>query len=341
MTTVNWEHLNQFGPWTIAPWRDQSNVVGDEESNSGRAEALRDLLFESISNWCKQTGKPPSSLKVIDIAAYDGWLLNQVKREFNVSLIVGIEPRVKNINKGIAIREALGIADDIHYICSTIQNYKPQEMFDVVLCTGLLYHVESLQDIFGKITSLTNGLLFLESRVTSKTFDKAAAQEDIEANDLAYKVGFTNLIGSSMSKFETSYSDGSSYSNTIVTIPSIDLLRMYLRINGFTNIEILADQIRLDSMMKRKEKKLKGAVISATRNSADSFLSNTSNFAIPLEKMAINVVLSGQTCNTLRGYLEGNASIKTLMLTQAFKSRNLNNNLVKVLYLKLFGAQGP
>ena len=83
-----------------------------------------------------------------------------------------------------------------------------------------------------------------------------------ELVDLPYKLGDTS-IGMSTHKFETGYSDGSSFSETVVSLPTPEAIIMYLENAGFSKIQVELEPNIFRAKLLRKDRPLDGVCVSA------------------------------------------------------------------------------
>jgi hypothetical protein len=108
------------------------------------------------------------------------------------------------------------------------------QKFDIVICTGVLYHVTSIPDFLQQLSSITLRAIYLESRVINlKVSQKIKNQITLDNTSS----DFLNDVHLHAIKGETNYGGGSTYHNTIVSIPTVDSVRYILKYNGFKHIE--------------------------------------------------------------------------------------------------------
>ena len=223
--SIDWKKINTYGPYSMAVWKNLDGVsIGNQESMDGRAELMHETLRKSIvSNF---SFDELSNLTILDVGCHDGWLLSQLSN-LPFKAMTGIEPRAKNVKKGEVVREELGISNNIEFLVGDLDSLNGRK-FDIVVCTGVLYHVESIADFLKQLESICQRFLFIESR----TIDSKLVTEELirqsEIVDLPYK--FDQLpVGLSMHKFESTFSDGSSHKDIVVSLPTPETLMMYLR----------------------------------------------------------------------------------------------------------------
>jgi SAM-dependent methyltransferase len=115
------------------------------------------------------TGKPLSQLRVLDLACLEG----QYTAEFALhgARSVGIEIRGANLNKARFLKDQLGI-DSVEFFQDDVRNLSEAKYgrFDVVLCAGLLYHLDSpaVFELIDQISAVCDRLAIFETFVSLK-----------------------------------------------------------------------------------------------------------------------------------------------------------------------------
>lgn len=234
------ELINAHGPYNHGVWSGKGVTITAEEGLSGRAEMLLNEIRSSIGTHYGNT--PLSSLTVLDVGCYDGWVLHHLSA-LPFKRLVGVEPRTKNIDKGRMIRHALGIDSRCDFIqggIDTLGDVLNGETFDIVICTGLLHHLASPSDGLAKLRPVCRGLLFVETICLPATRTEARLERMLELKDIVYFFG-SKRYGLTAQKLETAYYDGSAAGFSVVGIPSIDTLLMSLEVVGFTDARVVVD----------------------------------------------------------------------------------------------------
>lgn len=240
------ELINAHGPYNHAVWTSQGYTISNEERLSGRVELLVKKIRECILKHF--TMGEIKKLSILDVGCYDGWILQQLS-DLPFSEIVGVEPRESNIIKAKMIRKLLNIKSKIKFKIGDINSLSNQK-FDIVICTGLLHHVESISSAIHNLRSVCNKMLFIETvNLSSKHITKSFKKE-IEMKDIVY-FNKNKICGLTGQKFESSYYDGSTNKLKVVSIPSIESILMYLNIEGFKSIQIVIDPRYYNSIMKK------------------------------------------------------------------------------------------
>lgn len=248
------ELINAYGPYNHAVWASQGLTVSNEERLSGRVELLAKEIRECILRHF--TMDEIEKLSILDVGCYDGWILQELS-DLPFSKMVGIEPRERNIIKGRMIRKFLDIDSNVEFKTGDI-NSLGNEKFDIVICTGVLHHVESIPSAIHNLCSTCNKMLFIETISLSSKYITKSFKKEIEMKDIVYfyKDKRCGLTGQ---KFESSYYDGSVNKIKAVSILSVESLLMYLNIEGFNDIQIVIDPKAYKRIM-RKRGRLANAV---------------------------------------------------------------------------------
>ncbi len=140
--------IAEYGPWTAhnihlggSLYTIKDQIVGDEIKLQG--------VIQMISDVC---GEPFSRFRILDLGCLEGlYALELAKRGARV---VAVDGRKGNIEKTRFAKEALSLdnleirLDDVRNLC--FANYG---QFDVVLCLGLLYHLDA-PDVFSFVKSI-------------------------------------------------------------------------------------------------------------------------------------------------------------------------------------------
>jgi len=256
------EVLNAHGPYSMAVWTSGDMQIGNEEGLKGRSAFFTKRIRETILK--NFTIDEIKTFSILDIGCNDGWVLHELS-DLTFAKMVGIEPREKNIVKGQKVREILNIPSRVEYKIGDVDTLG-DEIFDIVICAGVLYHVESIPNALRRIRKVCRKMLFIESRCISSKYVTTKLKHEIEMRDVVYRYK-DKMCGLTAQKFETSYNDGSAKEFCIVNIPTVESLIMYLDILGFENIEVVADPKSYRTAVWKNKRPLNGVCIVAFLNS--------------------------------------------------------------------------
>lgn len=261
LTASELEELNAHGPYSMAVWSAGGVSVGNEEGLKGRSAYFIRLIRQAILETFSPEELP--GLSILDVGCNDGWVLHQLS-DLPFARLVGVEPREKNIRKGQVVRRILNLENRVEYRCGDVESLDG-EQFDIVICAGVLYHVESIPHAVRQLRKCCRRLLFIESRCMSSRFITRSLRDHIEMRDLVYQFA-QPICGLTAQKFESAYHDGSARETTVVNIPTTESLLMYLEISGFCDLKVVADTDTYRASVWRNRRPLDGVCISASVN---------------------------------------------------------------------------
>ena len=261
------ELINAYGPYNHSVWTYQGLRISNEERLSGRVELIAKNIRECILKYF--TIAEIEKMSIVDVGCYDGWILQELN-DLPFSEIVGIEPRESNITKAKTIRGLLNIKSKIKFEIGDIDSLGNQN-FDIVICTGVFHHLDSISSAIHKLRSICNKMLFIETSCLSSKHITKSFKKEIEMKDITY-FNRTKICGLTGQKFESSYYDGSTNKLGVVSVPSIESLFMYLEIEGFNNIQILIDSKSYNPILKKRGRLANGIAICALVGKAENVL---------------------------------------------------------------------
>ncbi len=108
--------------------------------------------------------KTRSCKTAIDLACHQGYFTLELEKHVNE--VVGIDRFADSIDKAKYIHNLLGDGRST-FINSTIEEYN--NTADLVLCYGLLYHIENPIEIFRKLSAMSTRYCIIETQVASSS----------------------------------------------------------------------------------------------------------------------------------------------------------------------------
>ena len=258
------ELINAYGPYAHANWTSHGLNISNEEWLTGRGAFLADRIRESILK--RFTLNEIRTFSIVDVGCYDGWILHQLS-DLPFSRMVGVEPREKNIIKGQKVREILNIQSRVEFKVGDIESLG-DEMYDIVICTGVLHHLESTPIALRRLRSVCRKMLFIDTVCLSSRYITRALKKEIDMKDVVYQYK-DKLCGFTGHKWETSYYDGSTSKFCVVSVPTVESLTMYLDTLGFEDIEIVVDPKSYRSPVWKNKRSMKGVCICAIPGSGE------------------------------------------------------------------------
>lgn len=111
-----------------------------------------------------------AATNAIDLACSEGWFAHRLL-EWGADTVTGVDIRAENIHRANLVRERIGIdhqrlhlrrADVFELDAATVGT------FDVVLCFGLIYHLENPIGALRIARALTRGVCLVETQLTQQ-----------------------------------------------------------------------------------------------------------------------------------------------------------------------------
>jgi 2-polyprenyl-3-methyl-5-hydroxy-6-metoxy-1,4-benzoquinol methylase len=170
------EVINKYGPWTAHNIHLQDdlytigpNIVGDEIRLKRITQCVFDLLGGSVKN-----------ARVLDLACLEGMFAIEMARQGANS--VGIEGREANIEKARFVKDVLQL-DNLQLFQDDVRNlsYEKYGHFDVVLCLGILYHLDN-PDVFAfveRLAEVCRKVCIVDTRITLQPNAQVAYKDKI------------------------------------------------------------------------------------------------------------------------------------------------------------------
>lgn len=155
--------IERYGPWTshnIRLYEDvytiADRIVGDEIKLMRIVQTISDIS-------CKH----PGDLRVLDLACLEG--LYAVEFACRGARVVGIEGREANIEKARFAKEVLSLGN-LELVQDDVRNLNRERYgnFDVVLCLGVFYHLDSpdLFQFMEHLSDVCGGIAVIDTHVS-------------------------------------------------------------------------------------------------------------------------------------------------------------------------------
>jgi tRNA (mo5U34)-methyltransferase len=104
----------------------------------------------------------------LDLACSEGWFAHRLL-EWGANRVVGVDARPENIRRARLVRNQLGVnRRRLRFRTCDIFDLGDFGRFDVVLCLGLIYHLENPVGALRIARRLTRGLCVVESQLTEQ-----------------------------------------------------------------------------------------------------------------------------------------------------------------------------
>lgn len=110
-----------------------------------------------------------SGKRVLDVGSWDGYYAITADRR-GADEVVAIDINPDHTEGFQVLKDILNL--DIDYRIGDIMDYEFEDTFDVVICFGVLHHVDPSGDFLNILTNLADETLCLETNVTPSLFNK-------------------------------------------------------------------------------------------------------------------------------------------------------------------------
>jgi tRNA (mo5U34)-methyltransferase len=137
-------------------------VMGPELMSVHRTRAT---IMEPIVRRVLGAAGPQAT--VLDLACSEGWFAHRLL-EWGAARVVGIDIRPENIRRAELVRDHLAIDQErLGFEVGDVLALDPARLgaFDVVLCLGLIYHLENPIGALRTARALTRGVCVVESQL--------------------------------------------------------------------------------------------------------------------------------------------------------------------------------
>jgi hypothetical protein len=155
--------VQRFGPWTA-----HNILLGEDVYTIGKGVAgdeikLRRIVQSVADAW----RRPLSGLRLLDLACLEG--LYAVEFARHGARALGIEGRQASIEKARFARDVLALPN-LDFVQDDVRNLSKAKHggFDVVLCLGILYHLDA-PDVFGfleRVAHVCEGFALFDTHVS-------------------------------------------------------------------------------------------------------------------------------------------------------------------------------
>ena len=158
MSTVNKKEIEKFSKIAEEWWDPLGKFKPLHKFNPIRISYIKENIIKSL-NLKNNKNTPLKKVKILDIGC-GGGLLSEPMCRLGAE-ITGIDASIKNIN--IAKLHAKKNELNIKYLCTTPENLKIKEKFDVILNMEIVEHVENINFFLNSCSKLLkkNGIMFV------------------------------------------------------------------------------------------------------------------------------------------------------------------------------------
>lgn len=140
------EIIRKYGPWTAYDIKlDEGIYTMEERTPNPSLKKVVGMIADVAQCELKE-------LRILDLACLEGHY--SIELAMHGAKVVGIEGREANIKKAIFTRDVLGL-NNLEFFQDDVRNLSKEKYgeFDVVICSGILYHLDS-PDVFSFLESI-------------------------------------------------------------------------------------------------------------------------------------------------------------------------------------------
>jgi 2-polyprenyl-3-methyl-5-hydroxy-6-metoxy-1,4-benzoquinol methylase len=138
------------------------------------AESPRTIaIHESLRRFA---GPDLAGKTALDLGCLEGGLSFELRR---AGLdVLGVEGRAENYQKCLMIRAYYAALGRMEFVHSDVRTFHPRQPFDIVVCSGLLYHLDEPASYIHELGRLTQpgGMLYLDTHVAPEDADLPACE---------------------------------------------------------------------------------------------------------------------------------------------------------------------
>lgn len=224
------QRIADLGPWfypfTLAPGVVTPSKV--PESVQGIFETRREMLEAAVVPYF---GDRIGSIRAIDVGCHEGYYSFALRR-MGIPEVMGLDFREDNLLRARFVAEQLGLGG-LSFGQADAEEMNPADYgeFPLVLCYGLLYHVENPMRVLRRLHALTSEMLVLETQVV----DEVDGVTDWGSRDWTREFhGVLAVIDETGEYQEGNQETGAT---PVVTCPSPKALRFLLQAAGFRDMQ--------------------------------------------------------------------------------------------------------
>jgi SAM-dependent methyltransferase len=238
------EKINLLGPW-VHGFFDLGNGIIIEDSDELQKKRLFAILGYLKDIIRTHYTDKKTKLVIGDVGCNTGFFIFELYKEFKFKKYFGFEPKLSNLKKAKFIRDYFSISKDTVSLkkYNLLSSPSKIDKMDVVLCVGVLHHIDDIYTACRNLHYLTNDLLVIECMVLPELLNNTEVEKHLELKDLVYADDKINSpYGIMGMKMESSFLDGATAKSGVVTIPTSSALCLILESVGFSDVKVEVDE---------------------------------------------------------------------------------------------------
>lgn len=166
---------------TVDPEQRDSEINSSADNDLMHARLLKDpstwdgfspaasrlkRVTQTISDVCQ---KPIQNLRILDLACLEGAF--SIELAMRGATVVGVDGREANIVKATFAKQVLSLSN-VEFVRDDVRNVNEETYgrFDVVLCLGILYHLDTpdLFQLVEKVASVTDRAVIIDTQLSRR-----------------------------------------------------------------------------------------------------------------------------------------------------------------------------
>lgn len=159
-------------------WTMNHRVSGDTWTHGMPEKEPSQRLAKIVRSCSDLSSKPLSECRVLDLGCLEGQ--HGLQLVTMGATVVGIEGRQENVDKCNFLASARGLSDKIDFLCADATKLDPKKLgsFDIVILSGLLYHIASEDQgtLLSFCAECCNDVLFIDTHISFSGTDHFSFQ---------------------------------------------------------------------------------------------------------------------------------------------------------------------
>lgn len=146
---------------TCMQFRAHNILLADGRKTRGDSMLLADTIFmQAVGSVIKKYTPRAETLKAVDLACLEGGFSVELARMGFDTL--GIDARKENLINANYVKFTTGL-NNLNFVLDDVRNLERYGTFDLVFCTGILYHLDQPSEFLKMLYRQTNHALVLYS----------------------------------------------------------------------------------------------------------------------------------------------------------------------------------
>lgn len=156
--------IEQASPWFYRfelPWGGSTGTrVSDETLH---LHETRWRMVESVIR--AEIPSSAAGASILDVGCHEGWFAARCLKDVGVARVLGVDVRESSLDRARMMHAALGLEGAAFLAADAEELDGSLGAFDVSLCIGLIYHLESPMRVLRRVGALTRRLLLVETQL--------------------------------------------------------------------------------------------------------------------------------------------------------------------------------